>query len=207
MKQLRNELLKKAGLFLVGLGFDKKIYGQSFRKTIEGGKAFIHLSFINHVDDFDVMVSFGIRFDKMEDMANSINKLITEKEKLNTATIGIELGNYSEGRQKRWTVREENDIAPVVEAISKDIAEIVIPFIEKYKNMNTVFETMLRDDPEVWSLAPFHYKRAINAVGLAKLLNRGDMLDTIIVDKTKFLKDRNDYGLEMFLNFVNTIER
>jgi hypothetical protein len=209
MKQLRDALLKRICVFLSEYGFDNKIYGQSFRKRIDGGGARIHLNFINHANDFDVVVSVGIRFDTMENMANVVNKLLTEKErkKSDSATIGIELGNLSIGAQKRWTIREEDDIPSVAEGISKDIIEIAFPFIGKYKDMNAVFEIMLRDDSAVWSLAPFHHRRAMNAVGLAKLLKKDDMLDTIIAKKIKFLEERNDYGLDMFLDFVKTIDR
>ncbi len=207
-KEIKKKLLKEVNDFLLKYGFEKKIYGQSLRKPIEGGKAFIHLSFINHVNDFDITVSVAVRIDAMEAMANAANRFLTEKEKKksDSATIGVELGNLSGVGQKRWTITNENDIPSVVVSISKDIIEIAFPFIEKYKDANAIFKTMLRDDPAVWTVAPFHYSRAINAVGLAKLLNRDEMLDSIIADKTKFLEERNDYGLQMFLDFVKTVE-
>lgn len=52
----------------------------------------------------------AIRFDKLENLINENNKFLSEREKKATFSIGAELGNIREGRQKRWTVSGEGDI-------------------------------------------------------------------------------------------------
>jgi hypothetical protein len=206
LKALKDNLLKRVLNYLVDHGFEKKIYGQSFRKKIDGGRQNIHLGIIKHDNDFDITVSAGIRFDMLEDLKNEDNKLLNEKEKKETSTFGVELGNITEGAQNRWTVVEESDIEPVVKGIYKYILHSGFPFLEKYNNMENAFELVKRDDPDVWIFDALHNRRAMNAVGLAYLLKRYDVIGSIIETKTKFLKERNDFGLQTFLQFADKIK-
>lgn len=199
-KQLKSTILKKVLGHLMQYGFDKKIHCQSFWKYIDNGRAMVHLSFIDHENDFDVTASVSIRFNVLEEMINEGNILLKPKEKLETSTIGIELGNLAQGKQKRWTVSKESDIDDAIEGICGIIDRVAIPYIEKYKFMENTFEIMLRDDEEIWIFAPFHHRRAMNAVGLAKLLNK-DNINEIADAKRSFLSERNDHGLSMFVKF------
>ncbi|UWG96263.1 hypothetical protein LPY66_15335 [Dehalobacter sp. DCM] len=205
MKEHREVLLKQLSERLVQIGFDKKIHGQSFWKFTEYGRTSIHLGFINHVTDFDITVSVGIRIDKVEDMANASNKLIKDREKKMTCTIGTEIGNFINGRQKRWTINNFEDIGPVCDDIYIYVMEVAVPYIEKYSELENVYEVLLRDDKEGWRHAPIHYHRAICAVAMARLLGKSDYKD-IVDKKTKFLKEREDYGLPLFLDFINKLD-
>ncbi|CEG26370.1 hypothetical protein [Bacillus sp. B-jedd] len=54
---------------------------QHFWKPFEFGKVAIHVCFINHVDDIDIMIDVGIRFNQLEEMKNRNNFLLNQKEK------------------------------------------------------------------------------------------------------------------------------
>ncbi|MCG1025142.1 hypothetical protein [Dehalobacter sp.] len=203
-KQAKNIILQKISTYLIQYGFDKKIHGQSFWKPIVEGRAMVHLSFINHENDFDITVSVSIRFDALEELINADNALLKPKEKLMTSSIGVELGNLTEGRQKRWSIYDESDVDPAVKSICEITDDAAIPYIEKYKNIETTYEMMLRDDQEIFTFAPLHHRRAMNAVGLAKLLGK-DNIQEIGEAKRKFLSERNDYGLGMFNKFLEKI--
>ncbi len=204
-KGMKSDLMKGISISLVDLGFDSRIHGQSFWKSIEHGRAMVHLSFINHVIDFDVTVDVGIRLDELEDMINQGYSRLTENEKKNTATIGVELGNLTQGKQKRWTIASESDIDTVVIEIVDEVRNVAIPYIEKFSDLENVLEICRRDDPEAWDNSPIDYKRAINAIGLAKLMGKNELLESLIKDKTKYLQEQNDYGLPIFLEFVKKI--
>lgn len=205
-KELKKELLEILLKRLSELGFDKKIRGQSFWKPINNGRGSVHLSFINHSNDFDVTLDFAVRIEALEDLKNRNNQHLKPKEKKETATVGVELGNLKDGVQKRWTVATQVDIGKVSEEIYKNIVEVGIPYIEKYSNLENILLLSLRDDEAGWLHSPFHHDRAMNAVGLAKLLKREDIKE--IVDmKKKYLKERNDHGLTEFQLFVTSILR
>lgn len=205
MKEHRVALLKQLSERLVQIGFDKKIHGQSLWKFIEHGRASVHLSFINHVTDFDITVDVSIRIDRVEDMANASNKLLKDREKKMTYTIGTEIGNFINGRQKRWTIDKVEDIGPVCDDIFKCVMEVAVPYIDKYSELENIYEVLLRDDKEGWRHSPIHYRRAIGAVAMARLLGKSDYQD-VIDEKTRFLKEREDSGLPFFLHFISKLD-
>lgn len=71
--------------------------------------------------------------------------------------------------------------------------------------MENTFELVKRDDPDVWIFDALHNRRAMNAVGLAYLLKKGDIILSIVEKKTMFLRERNDFGLQTFLLFAEKI--
>ncbi|WP_433958671.1 hypothetical protein [Cytobacillus horneckiae] len=201
-KELKAKLFKQLALLLTEEGFGKRIYGQSIKKPIDNGTATIHLAFINHVDDFDVTVDAGIRFDELENMKNESNLLLTSKEKARTSSIGVELGNISIGKPKRWTIKSEGNIDLVTQSIFEDIKLVLLPFIEKYSCPEKVFELCIKDDSEAKLICPLDDKRAINAVGLAIILKKEDELNELIQKKKKYLEEKQDMGLSMYLGFI-----
>ena len=204
MKEIQGELLRKVSIELSHYGFDSKIHGQSFWKPIEGGRSMVHLCFINHESDFDVTISASVRIDAIEDMINSTNKLLTKNEKQNTSTIGGEIGNLVSRIPKRYAVNDSVNLEAVTCEMLDEIINHAFPFFIKYSDLEILLETMIRDDKNVWLLAPLHHRRAQNAVALAKLLNH-DNLSGIIESKRTFLESRKDYGLRMFNDFVKAV--
>lgn len=192
------QLHKRLSLF----GYRKNASRQHFWKPFELGKVAIHVCFINHVDDFDIMIDVGIRYDQLEEMKNRNNFLLNQKEKKQTFSIGSELGNLSQGKPIRWTIHEESSIKAVVDSIFHVIEEVAFPYINKYTNMENTFNKCLNDNE---AMTPFDSKRAMNTVGLAKLLNRTEQMDLIIGDKLKLLEDKNDFEAELFINFANAV--
>ncbi|MCM3671513.1 hypothetical protein M3181_21370 [Mesobacillus maritimus] len=198
---LWNQLHKKLSV----LGYRKNTSRQSFWKPFEFGKVAIHVSFINHHDDFDLTVDVGIRFDVLEEIKNKHHTLLSAKEKNQTFSIGAELGHLSEGKPKRWTINKESDIELISNNIYKTIEIVAFPYIEKYSIMENAFKGCLDDGKESWLLTSIDCKRAMNAVGFAKILNKTDQIDEIIRDKTKFLEEKNDFGLPLFKTFANDV--
>lgn len=201
-KGLKSTLLKQLAVLLIKHGFEKRIYGQSIKKPIGNGTAKVHLAFIEHENDFDVKVDVGIRFDELENMKNEHNMLLTAKEKTNTSTIGVELGNISIGEPKRWTINSQEDIDSVIQSIYEEIKMFLLPFIEKYSCRENVFDLCIKEDSEANLICPLDHKRAINAVGLAIILKKEDQLNELIQTKRKYLENKNDVGLPMYLSFI-----
>jgi hypothetical protein len=174
LKLLQDKLLRRMSTLLEKLGFDKKIRGQSFWKNFDGGRASVHLSFIRHTEDFDITVDVAIRFDDLEDLVNAENPLLTKKEKADTFSLGVELGNLIEGRQKRWTVKSENDIDDITNHIMDCVVKFGMPYIERYSVKENVFNLLVKDDDEAVLHSPFQSERAKRVNALAKLLNKTD---------------------------------
>lgn len=201
-KDLQQVLLVGIGEKLSAFGFEKKARQQSFSKVFEGGKAYVHLSFINHVDDFDTTVDVAIRFDSVEILLNSKNILLTKKEKEGTCTLGIELGNLSIGEQKRWNIEFKEQIPTVVNSIIECFETFGYPYLSKYSSLESAYDLLSSDDSSVWNHCPFHATRAKSAIVIATLLGHKDIQEQILKRK-KFLEEIKDFGLSDFLSFTN----
>ncbi|WP_242245282.1 hypothetical protein [Bacillus cereus group sp. BfR-BA-01330] len=182
-KELKLKLLQGLGEELKEDGYKIRITQQDLVKKFDKGKIGIHLAFINHPEDFDVTVDVGIRFDELENMKNQWDEGLTSKEK------------------------KETDILPVTIDILKEVKQYFIPYIYKYVYTENVFDLCVRDDDEAGLIGTiFDGTRAQNAIGLALLLNKEEMLERIIEKKKKYLKKRDKFQLELFENFLFNME-
>ncbi|ANU13021.1 hypothetical protein B481_3392 [Planococcus halocryophilus Or1] len=147
-KKLKAMLLYGLADLLADHGFKKRITNQSFYKKTEDGKISIHLTSINHFDDFDVTVNFAIRLNDVEDILNEIDHPMTPSKKRDTYTLGAELGNITEEGQKRWTIENEEDVKIAMREIYSGILSVFFPVIEKYTSKESVYELAIKDQKE-----------------------------------------------------------
>src|SRR6185503_3108745 len=111
LKRLQKLLLHEMSRIVVKYGFGRKVHGQSFRLSKPFGWAAFHLAFIPHAEiDFDVTADVALRVDEVEKMLHDSKE---------AATVGGELGNLSDGEQRRWTIASERDINPTVASIEQ----------------------------------------------------------------------------------------
>jgi len=141
-----------------------------FYKRTPFGRLAFSLAFIRHRDDADVTLEMAIRFDELEDLVNEHENRLSKAQRKGTFSLGVELGNLSEGRQKRWTVANLEDVEPVAQSIMNSFVAIGLPYLEKYSDMRTALEVLSGDDRAAWLHSPFHDARAKRALGLAFLL-------------------------------------
>lgn len=204
IQSLEQTLLDAVATCLAMYGF-KKNKTQDIFKLYDWGKAAIHLSFIEHHNDFDVTVDVAIRFDLLEDLVNKKNSLLSAKEKKNTFSMGAELGNLKEGKPKRWTITGDTDFGVVAEEIRKCVVETAIPYIEQYCDMRKAIDILAGDDSAAWLHAPIHSERAKRAIALAWLLGGKPLAERMMESKLLFLRNRKDFGLADFESFAKSL--
>jgi len=184
MKELKQQLLKKLGEPVSKHGYSKKPKGQDLLRNLDGIRHCLHLSFIDHQIDLDVTVYFAVRFNEVEELVNFSNTLLTNKEKKETYTLGIELGNLTQGKQMRWRLEKEEQINEVANLIYQEFKKFCLPYLEQYSNMEKAYSILLRDDKEGWIHCPIHVSRAMRAVALGKILRQDNLLDLIETKKS-----------------------
>ena len=188
-------------------GFIGKGSSGIFARATDLGRQTISLAPINHPPtDFDVTVNLAIRFDRLEELLNEHEPNLTKADKRETHSLGAELGNISEGRQKRWTVATSHDIDRVASSIFEAIVRIGIPYLDKYSDMETALGVLSQDDRAAWLHSPLHDYRAKKAIGLAFLLGPKERFLRLAADKTEFLTARRDSGLPAFLRLKQAME-
>lgn len=199
LKVFRDELLNKLHPRFAEFNFELDAPKAQFRSKREWGSVSIGLSFVEHGDtDFDVIGSVGLRIDAVQDLVTATDLMATKAAKESTSTMGAELGNISVGKQMRWSVKNEADVAPVAMDFAKTVEAIGLPFLEKYSNLNKALEALSGNEPSNWLVCPIHGVRCQGAVALAYVLGDQKRVEKLIEQGRAFLKARNDFGLPRF---------
>ncbi|HZS48392.1 MAG TPA: hypothetical protein VFC63_25200 [Blastocatellia bacterium] len=200
-KNLENLLLSELAEKVERYGYDKRAKGWSFYKKTSFGLHALSLAFIKHPDDLDVTLHVAVRFDHLEDLVNNHKTYLSRKEKKDTFSLGGEIGNISEGKQKRWRIADDKDIKRVASALMESFVSIGLPYLEKYSDLNAALQGLSGDDRAAWHVSPLDNERAMRAIGLAYLLDNREEFTRIATAKTQFLSMKTDPGLPVFLEF------
>jgi hypothetical protein len=206
IKELQDALLAVLDRALIEYGLRRPARSQSFYGKTPWGRRAFHIAFIKHSDDCDVTADVAVRIDELERLVNANNPRIAESERKKTFSLGAELGNLSEGGQKRWTLAGHQDVTPVASAILATFRNVGLPYIEKYSNPQNAFEAIKANDRPSWLHSPFHGERCKQIIALALLLHRVHELDQLIEECAGFLRSRNDAELGDFLSFAQQIK-
>ena len=171
-KEIKSSLLDGLGNKLAKFGFNKKPRMQAFYRNIESGWACVHISFIDHTDDFDVTVDMAVRFDEIEDHVNRDNKLISDKEKKRMSTLGIEIGNLSVGEQKRWSIDANVDLSAVIDSILTMYEKFGEPYLNTYSSMEHAYALLSSNEKNLQIHSPFRTEREKRVKALAYYLGK-----------------------------------
>jgi len=206
IKRLQKLLLNEMASVVEKYGFERKVHGQSFRMPKPFGWAAFHLSFVPHAEiDFDVIANVALRVDAVQELIHQDGNDLSKKEKQATATFGCELGNLSQGKQRRWKIASENDIKPVMASIENALVTTALPYIERYSNLEEMFEVLCRNDRDAWLHSPFHHYRGMNALALAVVLGKQDRVEHIIEESEAFMRSIKDPNLGFFQPFASKV--
>ena len=135
---LKEAFLQELSARLKTFGFSKRFRSQDFLRSFSGGKSVIHVSFIPHRTDVDLIIDLAVRIDEIEDLVNRFDSKLSPKEKRQSMTVGVELGNVSRGHYKRWTLESSESIVPVTESTIEAIREIAFPFFDELTNVRAI---------------------------------------------------------------------
>lgn len=204
LKPLKTALVSALSTGLTKFGY-KQVGDREFQKKYPWGKAVIHLAFIDHAADFDVTVDCGLRYSDLEEIISRNESCIPEREKKRRCSIGAEMGNILRIGQKRWKIRNEDDVAENSADMLSKIIEAILPFIEKYEDRDAALEALSRDDENAWRVSAIDNERAKRAVGLAYLLGYKEQVRDLVRSKRAYLQRRNDFGLSSFEEFVKSL--
>jgi hypothetical protein len=196
LKRLRDNLYSDIEARVKEFGFRGNKAARAYFKNIPGGRLGFYLALINHQEDFDATVHLGIRFDAVEDLVagSQPNK--------NTSTMGGELGNLTQGSQRRWSVASPDDVPVVAASIVEAFKQHALPYYERYSDQRAAFEALSKTDRSAWLHMPFHNVRAMHAVALAILLKMNGGIKELIEEHDRYLVYLNDPDIETFRKFV-----
>jgi hypothetical protein len=205
LAELRKGLLDRMALAMPRYGFKEKPTGQSFHRSLPFGRWSFHVAFINHETDLDVTADVAVRVDAVEEMVHSGSKLLSDREKQQTATIGAELGNIADHRQKRWKIASQGDVENVAAAILEEFEKFGLPYLERYSDLEKMLDALSQNDPAAWLHSPVHSERCKRAVASALVLGKTDRASELRRRCEEFLEQRGDPGLQSFKEFASRL--
>jgi hypothetical protein len=201
----RESLMALLGETLGERGFKLRKKDGAFARKVESGDVqTIHLSLIGRGDaDFDVTVALAIRLDPLERLLDELSGADTG----GSSSLGVDLGNLSVDRPRRWTIAADPDVPRAAESIQECLDTVGQAYFDRFGRMPVVFRIMSGDGPASWLHSPFHATRAIKAVALAHVLGEQDSVERLIEAKRCFLVARKDKDLDRFDTFVAQLRK
>ncbi len=195
----QRELLAYTGQRLQVFGFNPKANGQDFYKKGEKAKWAFHLSFIPHPEDFDITIHVAVRIHDIENLVNQYDMKIRPSAKKSSMTLGVELGNLSQGRPIRFTLDEVEEIPKVGDALMALFERVGWPFLERHSDLPSTAKVLTGEDRRDTLLAPFMGPRYMAAVAATYLLGESQKLLSLVPLYETRLRERNDLYLDSFL--------
>lgn len=144
----------------------------------------------------------ALRIDAVEDLVNADNPLLTTKEKKQTFTIGAELGNMLEGKQRRWTISDSNHVTMVADGIIDLFRKVGLPYLERYSDFGNLIADLSKHDQAAWPHSPVHERRCKTIMALAALLHDEQRFELLNEGCEEFLRGRSDAELASLRVYV-----
>ena len=145
-KALQRELLTLVGAQLMEDGFSARLAKQEFNKKVPLGLATFYLSFIPHGEqDFDITADVALRLNEVEELTDPGE---------NSYTVGAESGNITIGRQRRWTIASETDLAGVAAGVAEAFKVPGLDFLARFSTLRHVYSALVKNDREALLYSP-----------------------------------------------------
>jgi hypothetical protein len=194
---LQRELLKLVGAQLKEHGFSPRLSDQSFNKKVPLGLTTFHLAFIPHGEqDFDITADVALRLDEVEELTRPGAK---------TYTVGGEIGNLSIGRQRRWKVASETDLAGVVSEVVEAFKVTGFHFLARFPTLRHTYSILAKNDFEAILYSPLDDVRWRSVIALAWLLGRREEVDRLIAEGEAFLRGNDHPSVSRFTDFASKL--
>lgn len=207
VRQTQKGLLLEMGKRIQLHGFPPKPRGQAFRRKTDFGSQVFHLSFATRGEAFDVSADVAVRFDAVEALVNEENALLTSSEKRATATLGVELGNFHTGHRRMWENICEDEVCTVANSMFGYFADVGLPYLAQYSDMEAAFSVLNRDDREGWLHLPIHAERAKRAIAMVYLMHGIDRAEQLALDKINELQSLDAAAILPIQRLVKQLQR
>jgi len=147
---LKQEVLSGMEFLLRTYDFRKR--EQQFEKGIQEFNQIVHLGFLDNRAEqrVSVVLNFGVRHNRIEEIVHSWRTDLSEREKRSTATVGTEYGRLIEGRQILWHVGSTEDAKLAIGQIFDAVLKRGLSYLEQYSNLGQIAAMLGSKNPRDW---------------------------------------------------------
>lgn len=204
LKAWQRALLNSLHADLASEGYRTR--AQRLERATSWGRHIIHLAFVSHRTEFDVVLNFAVRHDAVENLVNESGSFRKERDKDETATVGCEAGILLGNGQMRWSISRQEDVPVATQGILEKIRQVGFPFIERFSAVDELYRVLSKDDREAERYSPFPGSRGMRAVALASVIGRKDDIPYLVRVKTPIIKrGQDDLNLDRFLRLAQAL--
>jgi len=150
--QLQEEILAEIAAALASSGYRRR--EQEFYRDVDDVRWFLHIAFVRHPENLDLIADVAIRHNAIEDRLVGTRAHLKPSERKRTATIGVDLGNYADGRQQRWTIRSADEVKPVVADMIRIFQKFGLSFLERFSSLHELVRVLDLNDREASLICP-----------------------------------------------------
>jgi hypothetical protein len=187
-------------------GFRARLKDQSFDLPKPFGRLVLHIGFIPHEKaDLDVTADIAVRVDAVEVLVNEARPDLSASEAGKTATLGGDIGNIREGRQRRWTITSLDELPKTTATIYAEMRTVAWPFFDRYSNMRNVLAVLSSSSPRDWQLAPGHMARCRRAIALAFMIGSADEVGGVTSACETLLAEKDQTALPELREFAASL--
>lgn len=167
----------------------------------------IHLSFIKHQKEVDVVVDLSVTIIGVEEIYNKVEfELGAKPTKSKPATVGIEIGNYRGIGQVRFQASKVSDIPSVVTGVVDSVQQYGTTFFSEMSNYDHVYDLMSKDDAGSWDFCPLHDRRAKLCLCFCVLMQDQAKFNFHVNNKIEWMKGRQDVDITGFEKFAEYLQ-
>ena len=131
---------------------------RQFRKKRPDQNFFVHVAFINHLNDFDATIDVAVEF-------------VAGKERV--CIVGAELGNIEGVGQVRHTVSSEQSAVSAAREAIAHLKKVGFPFFERYGNPHNVTAALKAGGEVARLISPLTQSHSQQITALERVINAG----------------------------------
>lgn len=186
----REGLLDALGARLSEHGFIRRSRDYHFYKRTNFGWVSVGLNFAMYPEEFLAAIDIAVRFAEVEELVNVCREDLSdaEKKKLQTATLGCELGNLKGIHRREWRVDLATDVAQVAAEMTDCFVEVGLPYFKRFSTKEAVYAALGKEDETSWLYAPGPLVRAESAIALALLIGGSEEAEKMIEAKRRYIE-------------------
>lgn len=143
---------------------------QTFWKETGDCRLLFHVSFIRHREEIEITADVAVRHHAVEELLNAERGDLKPRERKQTATVGVELGNWIKGQPQCWTVTKPAEIEGVAVDIADWLDRFGIPFLDRFASLDEIARVLEQEGAEADLIRPFAELRRKTRAAVASVL-------------------------------------
>jgi hypothetical protein len=128
-----------------------------FKRTIDSVNWFLHVAWVNHVEDFDVIGNVAVEF--MEGRKRVV-------------IVGAQLGNIAGVGQTRHGVSCLETTKSAARSLVEEFDRIGLPFLQRFSSPRLILDTLEGGGEEALLISPFRDQHQSQIQALRSMLSR-----------------------------------